>query len=74
VIHDGSVGIDEVQSDYRRFAGHRQQADRQSECEQIWQSIQSLGKAAEPAKSKVDKKAKAGARAAKGTPAKGTQG
>jgi hypothetical protein len=37
----------------------------------IWESIQSLGKAAEPAKQRVDRKAKAGARGAKGAPAKG---
>src|ERR1700693_1513519 len=41
----------------------------------IWESIQGLGKAAEPAaqpaKPKADKKAKGGAKAAKGAPAKG---
>src|SRR5580700_874731 len=41
----------------------------------IWDAIQGLGKAAEPAaepaKPKADKKAKAGAKAAKGAPAKG---
>jgi hypothetical protein len=36
----------------------------------IWESIQGLGKAAEPAKPKADKNAKGSAKAAKGAPAK----
>jgi hypothetical protein len=37
----------------------------------LWANIQSLGKAAEPAKSKTNKKAKASDKAAKGAPGKG---
>ena len=37
----------------------------------IWDAIQGLAKAAEPAKLKADTKAKGGAKAAKGAPAKG---